>query len=164
MKICIITGPRVLNAGDEKLIEQVVGVIGSRGFKFYVGDARGTDLVARKHAIIIGSDVNVFSPLPELSRTPAGLAERSTRMVKEAIAASWGNFHTQDKIICVGFPNRACPTKIVPARSWKSDGSGTWSTIALAIGHGIETFAFPLVGIGFSIMPTRGGWIGGNLK
>lgn len=136
MKIAIVTGPRAISADDEKLVRDVVRELIARGFAIYGGDAAGVDEVTWNEA---GADRKLFQPLPELGRTPAGLAERSTRCVKEALHDAAG-----DEIICIGFPNKPCPAGIVPARSWKSGGSGTWSTLALAIGHKIETWIIPL--------------------
>lgn len=69
-------------------------------------------------------------------------------MVKEALrnSGTYADYHGYE-IICVGFPNKSCPMGIVPARTWRSgepEGSGTWSTIALAIGHNIETWIMPI--------------------
>lgn len=163
MKIAIFTGPRVISAQDEQLVRSVVRDIYARGYSIYVGDANGVDGVVRNTvAPVVASpatryeSMHVFYPRDDLGRTPAGLAERSTRMVKEALRAA-GN----DKLLCVGFPNKPCPAEIMPGRSWKSSGSGTWSTLALAIGHEIETILFPLT-MGFSL--PWGGWERYNMK
>lgn len=137
MKIAIITGPRTVTAQDEQLVRAVVRELIARGFTLYVGDAAGVDAVAADEAYPRG--FQQFFPRPDLGRTPAGLAERSTRMVKAALRAA-----QSDEIICVGFPDKPCPSEIVPARSWKSGGSGTWSTLALTVGHEIETWTFPI--------------------
>lgn len=165
MKICIITGPSVISAGDENLVHEVVRELIARGFTIYVCDADGVDFAAAhqvqlSEAWLFNPNVlRIFEPRHDLGRMPAGLAERSTRMVKEALHEC--RLHNQDvegeeypgyddpaEIICVGFPNKPCPAGIVPAKFWKSGDSGTWSTLALAIGHGIETWIAPLTVFG----------------
>jgi len=147
MKIAIITGPREISREDEKLVRAVVREIIAQGYEIYVGDAAGVDTIAR----LVGREkAHLFFPNETLRRSPAGLAERSTRMVKEALRACpypAHSFKNGDEIICVGFPNKPCPSGIVPAKSWRSgtaEGSGTWSTLALCVGHGIETWIVPL--------------------
>lgn len=139
MKIAIITGPRTISDSDAQLVHAVVREVIARGFSIYVGDAAGVDDQAQLGAYLAGKPPRVFSPIKSLGRTPAGLAERSTRMVREAMRAA-----ASDELICVGFPNKPCPSEITPSKSWKSGGSGTWSTLALAVGHNIETWIFSL--------------------
>lgn len=152
MKIAIFTGPRVISAEDETLVRGVVREVIARGFQIYVGDATGVDYCVRKECFIKAREqndekffANTFFPIQSLGRSAAGLAERSTRMVKDALRDA-----DNDKIICIGFPNKPCPAGIIPARSWKSGapGSGTWSTLALAVGNEIETWIVPLQSLG----------------
>ena len=160
MKICIITGPRRINYQDEQLVRAVVREIIARGYTIYACDANGVDEVAWTVAREESDRCSIglyerFCPRPELGRTAQGLAERSTRMVKEALRDTRfdndGNEFCDvdpDGVICIGFPNKPCPAGIVPAKSWRSgndEGSGTWSTIALCVGHEIETWVIPLV-------------------
>lgn len=153
MKIAIITGPRVIGEPDEKLVRDVVREVIARGFKIYVGDAAGVDAIARE-VVWNASPHKFFSPRHDLGRTPAGLAERSSRMVKEALRTADG-----DEVICIGFPNKPCPAGIVPARSWRSgetEGSGTWSTLALCVGHGIKTWIIytgEMIGMSMPVPP-----------
>ena len=50
----------------------------------------------------------------------------------------------------------APPSRSVRAGpSWSSCGSGTWSTIALAVGHGLPVIVFP-VGLTPSVFPAFG--------
>ena len=156
MKIAIFTGPRTIKREDEHLIYQVVSEVVSRGYIVYVGDAVGVDSAVSSWMLGYSyrqgmprfSSMHVFEPLEKLGRSPAGLAERSTRMVKEAVhdALQFGSLQCGE-ILCIGFPNKACPSGIVPAKSWRSgndEGSGTWSTLALAVGHEIETWIIPI--------------------
>lgn len=150
MKIAIITGTRnTATEAQQREIQEVIYALAKRGYSFYFGDAQGVDEVAYKCAIDQDYRNNPkfsampllkyhrFFPTEKLGRSPAGLAERSTRIVKTAINDSHG-----DHVVCVGFPSTDCPDTITPARTWKSGKSGTWSTVALAQGHQIETWIF----------------------
>jgi hypothetical protein len=64
------------------------------------------------------------------------LAQRSAAMVRAVASAGGGGG-------VVGFPAGACPAGCVPAAAWRSSGSGTWSTLALAAGLGLPVVVFP---------------------
>lgn len=152
MKIAIFTGPRQITTEDAQLIRAVVSEVIASGFAIYVGNALGVDAVVtaenyRRAEVNRQAEFRphypfIFYPITSLGNTPAGLAERSSRMMREALRAA-GN----DEIICIGFPNKPCPAGIVPAKSWRSgtsENSGTWSTLAMAVGNNIETTIFTL--------------------
>jgi hypothetical protein len=148
MKIAIVTGSRKIAAEDESLVREVVRELVARGYTIYVGDAKGVDATAASVCYDCLTHPEIFSPILHLGRTPSGLAERSTRMVKEALA---NGFHCSDgrilDVVCVGFPYRACPAGILPAKSWRTvepEGSETWSILALCVGHNIETWIIPI--------------------
>lgn len=95
-----------------------------------VGCASGVDAAVRMRF----DDYELFEArnYGQLS-TPhaAKLALRSTAMVKW-VAKEGGAM--------VGFPSKSCPEGLRPRKSWPSGyKSGTWSTIALAIGLGVST-------------------------
>lgn len=150
MKIAIFTGPRSITDADAQLVRAAVREVIAREFQIHVGDASGTDNEVIQGCMDATNGryyPKVFFPINSLGRTPAGLAERSTRMVKEALAQTSGRGCFQDELICIGFPNKPCPAGIVPAKSWRSgndEGSGTWSTLALATGLNIETWIFTI--------------------
>ena len=144
MRIAIVTGTRhAVNEQQKREIQQVISAVVSRGYALYFGDANGVDEIAYKCAIEKAFSTapllfyKRFYPLEKLGRSAAGLAERSTRIVKTAINDSHG-----DHVVCIGFPSGDCPDTITPARTWKSGRSGTWSTMALAQGHQVETWFF----------------------
>lgn len=143
-KIAIITGPRNVAPKDEAYVASIIREVITRGFQIYVGDATGVDSIAWAAALQSERKTQIFRPLETLGRTAAGLAERSSRMVREARRFSAGKGCSQDELVCLGFPNKPCPESITPAKQWRAGGSGTWSTIALAIGHDIETWIFPI--------------------
>jgi len=64
------------------------------------------------------------------------LAQRSAALVRAVACAGGGGL--------VAFPAAACPTGLVPAATWRSSGSGTWSSLALAAGLGLPVVVFPL--------------------
>jgi hypothetical protein len=58
------------------------------------------------------------------------LAARSTKLVK-ALAENNGTL--------IAFANKSCPEGLKPSRCWKcASGSGTWGTVALAVGFGVK--------------------------
>ena len=94
----------------------------------HVGDAAGVDAIAR--------DVATRAPRVKLvcheikSHERWAYAERSTRMVK-ALAAEGGTLHA--------WVNKPCPPGLSKSKTWKgASGSGTWGTVALAVGHGLK--------------------------
>lgn len=86
----------------------------------------------------------------------ARLAARSSAMVRAA-SVSRG--------CLVAFPGRVCPSGLFPSRSWPGGfGSGTWSTLGLAVGLGVPSLLWLPAGIpcppwGFSFL---GGAFGGE--
>jgi hypothetical protein len=94
----------------------------------HVGDAAGVDAIA--------CDVATRAPRVKLvlyeirSRERWAYAERSTRMVK-GLAAEGGTLHA--------WVNKPCPPGLSKSKTWKgASGSGTWGTVALAVGHGLK--------------------------
>jgi hypothetical protein len=58
------------------------------------------------------------------------LAARSTKLVK-ALAAKGGMLHA--------WANKLAPEGLKPSKCWKcASGSGTWGTVALAVGLGVK--------------------------
>ena len=97
-----------------------------------VGCAPGADAAARAGA-----------PAAQLFRAsawrarglpwPAALAARSVAFVR-ALSAAGG--------VLVSAPGRPCPAGLLPGRSWRSCGSGSWSTLALAAGLAVPLVLF----------------------
>ena len=84
-----------------------------------VGCANGVDKLVRSYF----PQAIVFKVQPPINRKAFAL--RSTRLVNW-VAASSG--------LLIAFPASSCPNSIVPSLSFRGFGSGTWGTIALAIG------------------------------
>jgi hypothetical protein len=136
MEILGITGVRRVNDEQQKQVRlemlQLFAVAGE--LRVHVGDAAGVDFLAWRLASIYCVVHNRRTELP--GRVQG--AERSARMVR-ALAAEGGVLHA--------WPNKPAPEGLTPARSWPkgAEGSGTWGTIALAVGLGLEVVLHPLV-------------------
>ncbi len=94
--------------------------------KILVGCAKGVDEEIRNLCI---GDTEIYkaSDYDGFGRRAAALARRSAAMV-EALAVS-------PKPILVAIPMKNCPDEVIPCELWRpAGGSGTWGTIALAIG------------------------------
>ena len=101
---------------------------------WHVGDADGVDQLARALAPS-GDRLKVYYKNPELPHRAQG-AERSTRMIK-ALALAGGTLHA--------WVNKPAPYGLKPGKSWgRAQGSGTWGTVALAVGHGLQVELHPL--------------------
>ncbi|WP_299493049.1 hypothetical protein [Acaryochloris sp. IP29b_bin.137] len=138
MQTIAVTGPRQLTSQ-----QRAKAVADLQGLRIYpnwlVGDASGLDELARSIAQTHHLNLQIYEKQSELPYRAQG-AERSTRMIK-ALAVLHGSLHA--------WPNKTAPHKLRPSRSWstRAAGSGTWGTIALAVGLGIPVKLHPLVEI-----------------
>ena len=105
-----------------------------------IGDAEGLDAlavaIARTHKQYVRAHLkNRYLP------PKAQGAERSTRMIREM---------KQTEAVLHAWPNKPAPPNLQPAKTWPKhcEGSGTWGTIALAIGLGLRVELHPLEDIG----------------
>jgi len=64
----------------------------------------------------------------------AAFAARAAALVR-ALAAS-----PSPLFVC--FPGCACPASLLPSRSWRGGGSGSWSECSLAFGLGVPVLVF----------------------
>lgn len=102
---------------------------------WHVGDATGVDRLALLNAQAEGTPYQLHEKKPSLPYKVQG-AERSTRMIK-ALAATGGTLHA--------WANKPAPDGLKPGKSWgRAQGSGTWGTVALAVGHGLQVELHPL--------------------
>lgn len=111
-----------------------------------VGCARGVDAVVRQ---VLGSRCQVFSVSSGQWGSGRGaFAARSTACVR-AVASAGG--------LWVSFPCSACPAGLLPSKSsskcFSGSGSGSWGSLALAVGLEIPCLVFLPTGI---VSPT--GW------
>lgn len=115
-----------------------------------VGDARGVDTACRL-AIRGYVPFNVEDyPGGSIRSRLARRSQACVRFVAGSDAALW-----------VSFPAGACPAECVPSRYWPKGGSGSWSSLAMAIGLGCPVIMWLPEGI---VAPWRrfaclgGGW------
>ena len=123
-----VTGPRHLTEDQRK---QALGELDTLTHCriWHIGDATGLDQLACYVAQCNGVITELHQKNPQLPWR-AQEAERSTRMIK-ALALTDGALHT--------WPNKPVPEGLRPAKTWSKNaaGSGTWDTVALAVGLGI---------------------------
>jgi hypothetical protein len=132
-----VTGPRHLTPSQLAQAEQELKALLTPGTHLQVGDAAGLDASALRLAT---GGVTLHQKKSTLPWSAQG-AERSTRMVK-ALAQSSGSLHA--------WPNKPVPSGLKPSRTWPAgaEGSGTWGTVALAIGLGLKVELHPLADLG----------------
>lgn len=138
MQAIAVTGPRELTPTQyEQALKELKVLVGCPSW--HIGDATGLDALAFEVARSTGANFELHKKKPNLPYRAQG-AERSTRMVK-ALAIESGTLHA--------WPNKPAPDKLKPSRSWPTGaaGSGTWGTIALAVGLGLPIELHPLADI-----------------
>lgn len=120
------SGSRQVGSVPARLAAEFCGGFG-RGFsgRVRVGCARGVDAAVRGAF----PSASVFSvAASEVSRLgAAAFAARSAALV-QSVAGSRG--------VLVAFPLGACPSEVAPSRSFRGCGSGSWGSVALALGLG----------------------------
>ena len=131
-----ISGPRQLTEQQHKEIRKQLLELAKTETDWLVGDAKGVDALAFGIAVNSQKKISYYEKNNNLPPRARG-AERSTRMVKD-LASAGGTLHA--------WPNKQAPEKLRPARSWpkNAQGSGTWGTIALAVGLGLTVVLHPL--------------------
>jgi len=118
-----------------------------------VGCARGVDAVAR--GFFPGA--RVFSVASGLFGSGRGaFAARSVACVR-SVAVPWGVF--------VSFPCRPCPAGLLPgssSRAFCGSGSGSWASLAFALGLGLRCVVWLPAGVcapvGWGLSAAGGGW------
>jgi hypothetical protein len=133
-------------------------VSASRGVA--VGCASGADRFALLAARGLGAPVSLFSA-SSFGVGRGSFARRSAALVS-AVAASGSGCGL------VAFVSSACPACLFPSalasRCFGGFGSGSWSSVALAIGLGVPVVVFPCAGSGVSassLLPVSwsGSWV-----
>jgi hypothetical protein len=115
------------NGCPETPLKQAIARI-RPGAEVSVGCARGVDAQVRE----LVPHANVFRASDYPGKTVSvQLASRSAAMVEHIETLNGG---------LIAFPMKECPSMVEPCRAWKyAGGSGTWGTIALAVGLGVPT-------------------------
>jgi len=143
MKIIIVTGSRDLPVSQAPIVRAAC-----TGFDTVItGCANGADAFARAAAKSMNLTLTVFRAKDVVAPNfIAALAMRSIAMVRTALALAAKN---ENEVWICGWPARE--SNIVrPTKRWISCGSGTWSTLALAAGLGLNVAVY---GFGDMIFP-----------
>ena len=120
-----VTGVRKLTAEQAVQVSRKVKALDRQGTTWHIGDAEGVDKVARE-TVAEGKQVEHHAE----GRQPWQLAARSTKLV-QALAESGGTLHA--------WASTPAPEGLKPCKRWKNaQGSGTWGTVALAVGMGVK--------------------------
>ena len=135
MKKIAFTGSRRVTEAQSKQVWQRLLKL-PRDCQWHVGDADGVDRLVRTFAQEFQIDL-VVHRVTGYERW--AFAERSQRMIK-AIADS-------PESLLIAFPNKPCPDKCRPAKSFNGHRSGTWGTISFAKHKGLDIDIFPLLTI-----------------
>lgn len=133
MNVIAVSGVRRLDRGQSARVITELRELSAD--HWHVGDAEGVDRLARLTAQAKEQLLTTHHKDTRLPYKVQG-AERSTRMIK-ALAATGGTLHA--------WVNKPAPAGLKPGKTWgKAQGSGTWGTVALAVGYGLEVELHPL--------------------
>ena len=120
------TGSRNLSPVYGALVAAVVSHYAAAGHSLAVGCAAGADQLVRQ----VAPHAQVFQAAAYAGLPVARLAQRSAAMVRAVQQAGPGS-------LLVGFAGSPCPPACRPRSSFQGHGSGTWGTLALAVGVGL---------------------------
>ncbi|AFY73572.1 hypothetical protein Syn7502_01504 [Synechococcus sp. PCC 7502] len=124
MQVIGVTGARKLTAVEIEQVKYELWELDRDGTHWHIGDADGVDKTARNW--VAGEQTHYNTEGMQKWQ----LAARSTKLVK-ALAANGGMLHA--------WANKPAPVGLKPSRCWKcASGSGTWGTVALAVGLGVK--------------------------
>lgn len=135
-------------SGSRSSVPSVCAGVAARvpsGSSVFVGCAAGVDRFFRSQF----PSAVVFSP--EFAGR-GGFAARSAACVS-AVGAAGG--------LWVSFPSGVCPVGLAPARRWVSaGGSGSWGSLAVAVGSGVPSLVFSPDGLpsGWGFQSLGSGW------
>ena len=126
----------------------------SPGASVFVGCARGADGLARS---LFPSAVVFSVASGSWGRSRGSFAARSVACVR-AVASASGCW--------VSFPCSPCPAGLLPScsssRCFRGFGSGSWSSLAFAVGCGVPCLVFLPPGVsvpaGWPLVAVGGGW------
>jgi len=124
MQVIGVTGARKVNEAEAEQLKYELWELDRKGNQWEIGDADGVDAIARE--TVRGTQNHHDTE----GKQPWQLAARSTKLVK-ALAEKGGTLHA--------WVNKEAPLGLKPSKIWKSaKGSGTWGTIAIAVGLGVK--------------------------
>ena len=153
------SGSRSLSPGASAALSALLPSVPA-GVRVSVGCAAGADAVVRSW---FGGSVLLFSVASgRFGSGRSAFARRSCRCVSSVAAGSRG--------LLVVVPVGGCPAGVVPSRSFSGRGSGSWGSLAFALGRGRRVLLWlspgsrPPVwaGVSWSLSSLPGGcwWLG----
>jgi len=150
--VCVgFSGSRSPSAASLSALSSVAGAVSS-GAVVVVGCAAGVDLSARglfPSAVVLSVASGAFGS------GRSAFARRSVACVSR-VASAGG--------VWVSFPSSPCPPGLVPSsvssRCFSGLGSGSWASLAFAVGCGLPCLVFlpPGVPAPSWLVPSGGGW------
>ena len=149
-------GSRSLPSAFSPLVSSCVLSVLSAGRGVAVGCAFGADRFALSAARSLGASVSLFSA-SSFGSGRASFARRSAAFVS-AVASSGAGCGL------VAFVSSSCPAGLLPSsrasRCFAGFGSGSWASVALAVGLGVSVVVFPCVPAGVSPLSLLPAWSG----
>lgn len=146
------SGSRACGSSASLSCSSFLPVLGGFSGSVAVGCASGVDSLVRS-AFPLASVFSVSSFLVGGRVCRASFALRSSALV--SFCSSRGG-------LLVVFPLGACPVGVAVSSSFRGCGSGSWGSVALAVGLGCSVLVVsPLVGgVGSASCPAPAGWFG----
>ncbi len=150
-------GSRSLPSAFSPLVFSCVSAVVAAGRGVAVGCASGADRFALSAARAAGASVSLFSA-SSFGSGRGSFARRSAALVSAVSASGSG---------CglVAFVSSPCPSALAPSsaasRCFAGFGSGSWASVAFAVGLGVSVVVFPCVPAGVSassVLPSS--WLG----
>jgi len=149
-------GSRSLPSSFSPLVSSCVSAVSSVGRGVAIGCASGADRFALSAARRAGASVSLFSASSFGLGRPS-FARRSAAFVS-AVASSGAGCGL------VAFVSSPCPAGLSPssvaARCFAGFGSGSWASVAFAVGLGVPVVVFPCVPSGVSPSSVLPAWSG----
>lgn len=145
------SAPLIGFSGSRSSVPAVCGSVASLvSCPVFIGCAAGVDSFFRG----VFPAARVFS-VASFGSGRGAFAARSVALVR-AVASGGGVF--------VSFPSSPCPVGLLPSasssRAFCGFGSGSWASLAFAVGLGVPCWVFAPFGVpsGWGFVPCGGGW------
>ncbi|MDQ3749699.1 MAG: hypothetical protein M3367_11940 [Acidobacteriota bacterium] len=149
-------GSRSLGSSFAPLVSSCVSAVVAAGRGVAVGCASGADRFTLSAARASGASVSLFSA-SSFGSGRGSFARRSAALVS-AVAVSGSGCGL------FAFVSSPCPSALAPSsvasRCFAGFGSGSWASVALAVGLGVPVVVFPCVVAGVSPSSGLPAWSG----
>lgn len=127
------SGSRVL-PDNAPIFDACLAAIASGADRFLIGDAKGVDAATADCLRSLGIDPEIFSA-SDYGKGRSSFARRSIAVVDQ-VASQGGAW--------ISIAGSACPEGLLPShsssRAFSGKGSGTWASLAYAIGKGCDCY------------------------